>query len=107
MRFKDFITEEIEEAEKKGPANTMEFDQKPYVSSAIKWLKKKFPDNGFTFKHTPKLSNPSKTYQASIDGKEFDVAGRLHDSNSDGKQDQVLFKIVPVEDQDEEKEAAF
>ena len=108
MRFKDFIIEEIEANEIKSPAKTArEFDQEPYVSSAIKWLKKKFPDNGFTFKHTPKLRNPTKTYQASIDGKDFDIEGRLMDTNSDGSKDTVLFKISSVETADEKEAAAF
>ncbi len=111
MRFKDFITEGVEAVEEvEAPkSNTIAFDQEPYVTPALKWLKKRFPfeEHGFTFKHTPRLSNPSKTYQVSIDGNEFDIAGRLHDANSDGKQDQVLFKIIPVEDQEEQKPAAF
>ncbi len=109
MRFKDFITEEIEEAEVEPKPAVSAFDQEPFVAPALKWLKKRFPfeEHGFTFKHTPRLSNPTKTYQASIDGKDFDIAGRLMDTNSDGSKDTVLFKIDSVETAEEEKEAAF
>ncbi len=92
MNFKTYLTEE--------------FDQKQYLSDAMEWLKKKFPDNGFTFKHKPNLTNDTKTYPVSINNKEFDIAGRLMDTNSDGNKDTVLFRIDPVEEQ-EEKEEAF
>lgn len=85
------------------------FDQKSYLKDALEWLEKKFPDHGFEFKHKPNLVNATKTYSASINGKEFDIAGRLMDTNSDGTKDTVLFKIEPVEEEPEndKKEPAF
>ncbi len=93
MRFKNYLNEE--------------FDQKAYLKDALEWLNQKFPDNGFTFKHKPNLVNDTKTYNVSINGKEFDIAGRLMDTNSDGTKDTVLFKINPVEDEPEKEEAKF
>lgn len=92
MRFKTFLTEE--------------FNQEEYLDDAIEWLEKKFADHDFTYKHKPKLTNDTKTYSVSINDKEFDISGRLMDSNSDGTKDTVLFRIDPVEEEesDEEKE---
>lgn len=93
MKFKEYLTEE--------------FDQGEYLKDALEWLKKKFPDQGYEFKHTPKLVNDTKTYNVSINGKEFDIVGRLMDSNSDGTKDTVLFRIDSVEADEPEKESNF
>lgn len=97
MKFKSYLQEE--------------FDQQSCLKDAKEWLAKKFPkeDFGFTFKHKPNLTNSTKTYSASINGKEFDILGRLMDSNSDGTKDTVLFKIEPVEEEpeSENKEPSF
>ncbi len=107
--YKTFLESDEEKAEKAGKFGKLSkstFDQKPLVPFAIKWLEKKFPNEefGFTFKHVPKLANPTKTYQCGEGSQNFDIAGRLHDSNSDGKADTVLFKILPVEEDEEEIE---
>ena len=90
MKFNEYLVEE--------------FDQSTYLKDALEWLNKKFPDKGYEFKHTPMMKNDTKTYNVSINGKEFDIVGRLMDSNSDSKKDTVLFRINPVEDEPEEKE---
>jgi len=81
------------------------FDQKPLVPLAMKWLKKKFGDE-FEFKHKANLSEIGKTYYASIDGKEFGIAGKKYDTTGDGDADTVLFKILPDEEEDQ-KEPSF
>ena len=91
MNFKTYLTEE--------------FDQSAYLDDAMEWLKQKFPDNGFKFKHKPNLTNDTKTYSVSINNKEFDIAGRLMDTNSDGKKDTVLFRIDSVDEEQEGDEA--
>ena len=96
---KSFIKEE-EPKQKKSS-----FDPEPLVPLAMKWLKKKFGDE-FVFKHKQNLSEIGKTYYASIDGKEFGISGKLFDTNQDGSGDTVLFKIDPMEDE-EETEAPF
>ena len=88
-----------------------EFNQEKLRTKALKWLKMKFPkkDFGFTFKFQPDLSGATKTYNVTIDGVEFDIAGRIFDANGSGKEDPgdvVLFKILPVQDE-EETENAF
>lgn len=90
MKFTEYLTEE--------------FDQAEYLKDAMEWLKIKFPEKGYEFKHKPLLVNDTKTYNVSINGKEFDIAGRLMDSNSDGTKDTVLFRIDAVESEPEEKE---
>ena len=90
---------------KKEEKVTEKFDQKPLVPLAMKWLKQKFGEE-FEFKHKPNLSEIGKTYFASIDGKEFGIAGKRYDTTGDGEPDTVLFKILPDEDE-EEKEVPF
>ncbi|MCD6435237.1 MAG: hypothetical protein J7L15_02435 [Clostridiales bacterium] len=90
MKFNEYLTEE--------------FDQSVYLKDALEWLNKKFPEKGYTFKHLPKMVNDTKTYNVSINGKEFDIVGRLMDSNSDGTKDTVLFRIDAVESESEPKE---
>ncbi len=85
MTFKEYIKE----------------DQNEYLPSALKWLKSKFGDK-YTFKHTPKLNDIDKTYSASIDGKEFTIAGKKYDTDSDGKIDTVAFKIIIDLEKEEE-----
>ena len=91
-----------------------EFNQEELVPLALKWLKNKFPEAeyGFSFEHKPNLTNDTKTYSVTIDGKCFDIVGRIFDANGDGKEsegDVVQFKIVASEEepQEEEKEPAF
>lgn len=79
-----------------------EFEQAEYLKDALEWLNNKFSDKGYVFKHKPLLINSTKTYNVSINGKEFDIEGRLMDTNSDGEKDTVLFKICPVEEEPEE-----
>ncbi len=115
MRFTDFRINEAEDIEKaeeaaspKGP-KTKEFDQTPLVKSAEKRLTKKFGAQGtdFTFKHVPALSKINKEYSASIDGKEFIIAGSSFDTNNDGVNDTVLYKILSAETAEAEPEAMF
>jgi hypothetical protein len=79
------------------------FDQTPYVKKAMKWLEAKWPKEkfNFTFKHNPKLTGDLKRYYASIDGVEFEIAGKAFDTTGDDEPDTVVFKINPVEDDDE------
>ena len=96
-RFKKYLTEE--------------FDQKALLPLAMKWLEKKFPKEefGFTFRHTPNVTNITKTYSVSQDGKEFDIEGRIFDANNSGEEDAgdvVQFKIVPTEEEPESEEKA-
>ena len=87
-----------------------EFDQKAYLKDALEWLKGKFPEDeyGYEFIHKPNLINTTKTYSVSINGKHFDISGRLMDTNSDGSKDTVLFKIEPVEEEPQgEQEPSF
>ena len=98
--MKTFI-ELFEEAE--------EFDQKKLLPLAMKWLKTKFPEDeyGFTFKHTPNVTNTTKTYSVTVDGKEFDIEGRIFDMNGNDKEDKgdvVQFKINPTEEEPEDEE---
>ena len=99
MRFKDYISEE--------------FNAEALVPLALKWLKKKFPEDkfGFTFKHMQNVTNTTKTYSVTVDGKEFDLEGRIFDANGSGKEDKgdvVQFKITPTEEPEvEEKPASF
>ena len=111
MRFTDYrLTEEIEKAEEaatpKGP-KMKEFDQTPLIKSAEKWLAKKFKDQGFKFKHVPTLTKINKEYWVSIDGKEFGIAGAAYDTNSDGVNDTVLYKLLSGVEGEEEPEAMF
>jgi len=94
---KTFIKEESKKTSKS-------FDAKSLVPLAMKWLKAKFGDE-FIFKHKQNLTEIGKTYYASIDGKEFGIAGKKFDTDGDGDPDTVLFKILP--DEEEEKEPAF
>lgn len=87
MKFNEYLTEE--------------FNQSDYLKDALEWLNKKFPNKGYEFKHKPLLVNDTKTYNVSINGKEFDIVGRLMDSNSDGEKDTVLFRINAVETEPE------
>jgi len=80
------------------------FEQAALVPDAIKWLKQKFGDE-LEFKHSPGLSNPTKSYDCSINGKEFTISGRMYDSNGDGVKNVVLFKIEPPEEEQEEEDA--
>ena len=91
-----------------------DFDQKELVPLALKWLKNKFPTEefGFTFAHTPNLTAETKIYSVTVNGKCFDIAGRIFDANGDGEEskgDVVQFKIVNSEEEPEEesKEKAF
>ena len=89
-----------------------EFNQDKLVPLAMKWLKKKFPfeEFGFTFKHRPNLTNTTKTYSVAVDGKEFDIDGRIFDANNSGKEDRgdvVQFKIVSTETETEENKETF
>ena len=90
-----------------------EFDQKALLPYAIKWLEKKFPKEefGYTFKHVENVTNITKTYSVSIEGKEFDIEGRIFDANNSGEEDAgdvVQFKIVSSqEDEPEEEKASF
>ena len=89
-----------------------EFDQKKLLPLALKWLKMKFPEDeyGFKFKHVPKLKDATKTYNVTVDGKEFDIAGRIFDKNGSGKEDEgdvVQFMIIDTQEEEEEKPAAF
>lgn len=108
MKFKNYRINEADEkqAETKSDVNS-KFDQKAFLDDALEWLEKKFPDNGFTFKHKENLTNDTKTYSVSINDKEFDIAGRLMDTNSDGNADTVLFRIDPVEVENEEDNETF
>ena len=90
MKFNEYMTEE--------------FNQQEYLKDAMEWLKKKFPDKGYEFIHRPLLVNDTKTYNASINGKYFDIVGRLMDTDSDGKNDTVLFRIDAVESEPETDE---
>ena len=90
------------------------FEQTTLVPLAMKWLEKRFPKDeyGFTFKHTPNVTNTTKTYSVSQDGKEFDIEGRIFDANNSGEEDAgdvVQFKITPTEEdpETEEKVPAF
>jgi hypothetical protein len=88
MSFREFFKQPIQE----------EFDQTQFVELAKKWLKKRFGDM-FEFKHNPKLNVPGmKSYNVSIEGKEFIITGKAFDTSADGKVDTVLFKIEPVEE---------
>ncbi len=85
MKFKDYLLEQQEE----------------YLSSALKWLKLKFKDK-YKFKHQPNLEDYDKSYNCSIDDKEFTIRGRKYDTDGDGTPDTVLFKISPAEVEHEE-----
>jgi hypothetical protein len=100
MKFKAYLTQETQVNEA--------FDQTPLVPLALKWLKQKFPfdTHGYVFKHNPKLLEPTKSYDISIENKEFVIAGRLFDTNSDGTKDTVVFRINPSEEEPE-SEAGF
>jgi len=101
-----FLENEPEDKEPKSPEKlSKDFDAKKLVPLAMKWLKSKFGDE-FSFKHKQNLSEVGKTYFASIDGKEFGIAGKKFDTTGDGEADTVLFKILPDEEE-EEKEPAF
>lgn len=108
MRFKSYLTEE-EEAK-----NPDSFDPLKLVPLAMKWLKMKFPEDdfGFEFKYMANVTNATKTYSVAVDGKEFDIEGRIFDKNGSGKEDAgdvVQFRINPTEEApaEEEKEPAF
>ena len=94
MRFKTFLES---------------FDQTPLVPLAMKWMKNKWPEDKFnyTFKHNPKLSNPSKSFYVSVDGKEFEIAGKLFDTSGDGEKDTVVFRINPAEEDEPEEDKGF
>jgi hypothetical protein len=83
-----------------------EFNQEKYVKLAMKWLETKFPKdtNGFNFKHNPNLGGELKTYNVAVDGTEFEIAGKLFDTNSDGTDDTVVFRINPIEEFEDEEE---
>ena len=109
IKFKTFL-EEVKEIKK--DKEVKEFDQTPYVKDALEWLKKKFPEEeyGFSYKHEPKLANPTKTYSVTINNREFDIAGRIFDKNKNDIEDAgdvVLFKIVPIIDDEEQTKDAF
>ncbi len=97
--------EEEQNNQKVKTKDPKDFDVKKLVPLAMKWLKSKFGDE-FEFKHKQNLSEIGKTYYASIDGKEFGIAGKKFDTTGDGEADTVLFKILPDEEE-EEKEPAF
>jgi hypothetical protein len=79
-----------------------EFDQTKYVPLAMKWLKNKFGDD-FNFKHNAKLSEIGRSYHVSVDDKEFIISGKAFDTTDDGKPDTVVFKIEPIEAEEEEE----
>jgi len=81
------------------------FDQTPLVPLAKKWLAQKFPfeQHGYVFKHNAKLLDTTKSYDVSISGKEFTIAGRLYDTNSDGAKDTVVFRINPSEEEESQE----
>jgi hypothetical protein len=98
MNFKETI---IQEAENK------EFDQEKYVKLATKWLEVKFPKDyhGFEFKHNPNLGGELKSYHVSVDGNEFEIAGKKFDTSGDGDPDTVVFRINPIEEFEDEEPA--
>jgi hypothetical protein len=105
--FKELFNEAVE-TEQKPNQKESSFDQKPFVPLAMKWLDQKFPQKafGYTFKHNPKLEVPDmKSYNVSVDGKEFIIVGKAFDTNSDGTKDTVLFKITAVEHEEEQEDA--
>jgi hypothetical protein len=77
-----------------------EFNQEKYKKLAIKWLETKFPKEkyGFNFKHNPNLGGDLKGYNVAVDGNEFEIQGKLFDTNSDGTDDTVVFRINPIEE---------
>ena len=76
-------------------------EQKKLLPLALKWLKNRFGD-GFNFKHNPKLNVPNmKSYNVSVDNKEFILSGRGFDTSEDGKVDTVLFRIDTIEEPEE------
>ena len=87
MKFNEYITEE--------------FDQQEYLKDAIEWLNKKFEGKGYDFVHKPFLVNDTKTYNVSINGKYFDIVGRLMDTDSNGEADTVLFRIDAIDEEPE------
>jgi len=100
MSFKEFFKQPI----------TEEFDQTQFVELAKKWLLTKFPkeEYGYEFEHNPRLEVPDmKQYNAYIDGKAFLIIGKAFDTNSNGEKDTVIFKIQPIETEEEEQEDAF
>jgi len=88
---------------------TEEFDQEPLVPLAMEWLEKKFQGKKYKFIHRPRLDNTTKTYSVSIKDNHFEIAGRIMDTNSNGIEDTVLFKIrdVDLPEEPKEEEEAF
>ncbi len=88
------------------PKEKSTFDQKPLVPLAMKWLNKKFPKDkyGFNFNHNENLSSDLKSYAVSVDGKEFEISGKLFDTNSDGTDDTVVFRINQIEEEPDQDE---
>ncbi len=103
----------IEDAPKPKPAKPngpkmKEFDQKPFVDSAMKWLETKYGKELYSFKHQPNLEVENmKSYNVSTENKNFIITGRAFDTNKDGVADTVLFKIKDVNAPEPEEEPDF
>ena len=79
------------------------FNQEDYKDKAEQWLKDKYGDK-YTYKFKPKLTDPDKVIYASDGENEFGIAGKKFDTNGDGNPDTILFKILPIEEEDSPEE---
>ena len=108
MKFSKYLIEDAPNPGQKSGPKEIEFDQKPFVQSALKWLETKYGKELFDFKHQPNLKVPGmKSYNVSILDKTFIITGKAFDTNADGVSDTVLFKIDGVDAPEFEKEPDF